>query len=186
MASEIPPEDCTCEHLCPDGSGCIAIFVEDKSECWLLCPGSDAPPIPDSQLSLDARLNVQTKEVELFALAELLDSHCEMPLFVPAGDARKKVSLDMRGATLAEVIERTGLLIGHPQTPAEQSEATTRYLATSRSATASILPPRSDADHCPQCFPTMIVVEDGQVVAYSLTGCDGDWCFYESGPGGVV
>ena len=39
---------------------------------------------------------------------------------------------------------------------------------------------------CDGCDGSLIEVLDGQVVGYSLTHCDEEYCYYESTPGGVV
>jgi hypothetical protein len=108
MAST-PPEDCRCEHLCPDGR-CIAIYVQDKHQCWLLCQTSGTTDIPDAQLPLDARLNIEAHGVELVELATLLDEHCDVELLMPAAAARRRVSLYLKDTTLGAVIDHLGLV----------------------------------------------------------------------------
>jgi len=39
---------------------------------------------------------------------------------------------------------------------------------------------------CDGCDGTLVEVLDGQVVGYSLTHCDEEYCYYESTPGGIV
>lgn len=106
----IPPDDCTCAHLCPDGD-CIAIYVHDKHECWLLCSTGDSVA-PNGKLSPDTRLNIETRGIELAHLGEFLDRHCDTELFVPAAAARTRVTLRMEYATLSAVIEQAGLVTG--------------------------------------------------------------------------
>lgn len=111
MAEPVPPGDCTCDHLCPDCPGCIAIYVHDKTECWLMCPCNDASDIPEVRLALDARINIETRDTPLVQLAVLLEEHCVASLLIPAALADSTVSLYKMDTTLSAVITEVGLVI---------------------------------------------------------------------------
>ena len=95
--------------MCPQGR-CIAIYVQDKHQCWLLCHSSGTTDIPDEQLSLDARLNIEAHGVELVELASLLDEHCDVELLLPAAAARTQVSLYLKDTTIGAVIDHLELV----------------------------------------------------------------------------
>jgi hypothetical protein len=47
-------------------------------------------------------------------VAEFLSRFCEAELFIPAASAKTKISLEIKKASLASVIEKVGLRIGLP------------------------------------------------------------------------
>jgi hypothetical protein len=73
--------------------------------------------------------------------------------------------------------------MGNEAASAPKASAAKQYVARSRTSNPPI--PQTD-DDCVGCDPTSIEIRDGEAVAFSLTGCDEHWCYYESPPGGIA
>jgi hypothetical protein len=103
---------CTCEALCPNADHCIAIYIYDEDECWILCEPDPGPgDRGEGRAALDTRVAVDTRGTTLAQAAQFLAEHCEVELLAPAERLGEVVDLSARDTTLGAVIEAAGLVV---------------------------------------------------------------------------
>lgn len=103
--------DCDCAHQCPHSRHCIALFSHEKGECWTLCDKNDVASPTDLKLPLDARFDVDAREVPLARLGEFLSLLADAQLYIPAARASEPVTMTLADVPLGDLVERAGLVV---------------------------------------------------------------------------
>jgi hypothetical protein len=107
--------ECDCDHLCAGRPGCIAIWVDDKGECWLVCPGRGvAPESPQGKIvkrPLDTKINLSVKEATLASIASFIAARCEGELLIPASRLDEAITLTAKNLTLRAAAAKLGLVV---------------------------------------------------------------------------
>jgi hypothetical protein len=117
------PEDCTCDVGCYGFGECACIFIYDDDgsqggQCVCECES----PEPDDirylrrlkKLPLRTRIAIRTRRATLAKLGTLLGTFSAARIAIPASAARRRVSLRLKDATLAEVVAKAGLVVLRP------------------------------------------------------------------------
>ena len=109
-------DECICSIQCARrGRGCLCAYDYEEDICTCFCgPPRVQPPQRLKKKSADSIVDICMKNAELSMVAEFLSRFCEGELFIPAALARTKISLRIKKASLASVIEQVGLRIGLP------------------------------------------------------------------------
>jgi hypothetical protein len=107
------PDDCTCENHCPGFTDCMCVYTYDDGICECECTGPIVITASRRRLSLYTRVAVDTGEVSLARLGEVLAKLCGAELFIPAAAASEKVALTVKDTTLGDVVKRAGLVVGN-------------------------------------------------------------------------
>ncbi len=106
---------CNCDDNCPKNNHCACIFSYDDNTCNCDCWGPITLGADRTQIakkSLNARIDICVKNVELATLGELLSKHCDAELLIPASKARTLITMSEKDMSLSTAIEKTGLRIG--------------------------------------------------------------------------
>jgi hypothetical protein len=90
----------------------MCVYTYDDGICECECTGPIVISEDRKPLSLYARVAVDIREVTLARLGEFLGKLCDAELFIPAAAAGETVAVTVKDATLADVVERAGLVIG--------------------------------------------------------------------------
>jgi hypothetical protein len=103
---------CDCPTQCPASEHCIAIYIHDTGECWVLCSKDEVKLAPSAPVPLDAEVDVDTRNVDLVQLGTFLSSRCDAELLIPAKAARKPIELKEKKTTLRAAVEQAGMVVG--------------------------------------------------------------------------
>jgi hypothetical protein len=107
---------CDCAGICPTSAHCIAIYIHDTGECWVLCSKDDVTLPEDSPatVGLDDDIDIDMRGVELAQLGEFLARRVEVDLLVPAARVTDWVEVKAKQTTLRAVIDEVGLVVAGP------------------------------------------------------------------------
>ncbi len=104
---------CDCAGTCPKSAQCIAIYIHDTGECWVLCSKDAIVLAADEarKVALDQKIDVDMRGIELAQLGEFLSARAEVDLLIPARNTTDWVDIKAKDITLGDLIEQSGLVI---------------------------------------------------------------------------
>ncbi len=111
---------CDCGGVCPKSVHCIAIFIHDTGECWVLCSKDQITLTADERVrvALDQRIDVDMRGTDLAGLGAFLAQRADVDLLIPAARATDWVEVKAKDITLRELIDRVGLVVANPNAKA--------------------------------------------------------------------
>jgi hypothetical protein len=104
---------CSCAENCPHSAHCIAIWVYDKGECWVLCDKDEASSPSNKEISkprIDSEVDIEIKAVPLARVAEFLSGRFQSDLLVPASRLHEPIHFVAKKTALGSVLQKIGLV----------------------------------------------------------------------------
>src|SRR3954469_23145204 len=97
---------CDCATVCPNARHCAVMEIlspePGESRCVAIC---DPDPEPLPAIPLDAKVNIDTRDIDLATFGEFLAGMCAEDVLIPAKSAFQPVDLQEKDTTLGAVLE---------------------------------------------------------------------------------
>jgi hypothetical protein len=104
---------CSCAENCPHSAHCIAIYVYEKGQCWVLCDKDEASSPSSTEVSkqrIDSEVDIEIKAVPLSRVAEFLSGRFQGDLLVPASRLHEPIDFVAKKTAIESVLPRIGLV----------------------------------------------------------------------------